>query len=173
MKWKYRHWVWIFIFVCRWSIVAPELTPRAPSGSNPPTNTATKWNSIRTQIQTRACVSASYQEFWFAEDTDCVERVPAQSQEHTRNYIIRVVDADSKTVPKDPIAHAKVQVEIGDPPQATKNGYSDARGLFVFTWKPAGINTRAHITIEAKGFDLKEEISTLVEDRIIGLTKTQ
>lgn len=172
MKWKYRHCVWIFVFVCRWSTVAPEPTPLLQSISESPASTAASWTYIPTQR--RICALASYQEFWLAKaDTECFVGTSGQDQEQTRNYIIRVVDADSKTVPKDPIPHAKVQVEIGDPLQATKNGYTDARGLFSFTWQPAGINTRAHISVEAKGFDSKEEASTLIEDRIIGLTRTK
>jgi hypothetical protein len=89
-----------------------------------------------------------------------------------RTYIVRVVDSASKA-PKTPISHAKVLVEIGDPPQTRKSGYTDARGAFSFTWQSSGSTTKTHITVEAPGFVLIEDFSNLIEERVIELNRIQ
>jgi hypothetical protein len=78
--------------------------------------------------------------------------------------VVRVIDSGSRK----PIPHAKVWVEIGDTGTA-RNGYTDDRGAFTFSWRLGSPET--HITVEAPGYMTVEDYHTLIEDRMIQLTK--
>ncbi len=91
-----------------------------------------------------------------------------QEEKPTRLYVIRVVDS----VSKDPITHAKVRVEIGDPPKK-RNGYTDSQGFFSFTWELTKTHPKSHVSVEAPGYTTIDDFGPLIEDRLIQLTKAK
>lgn len=93
-------------------------------------------------------------------------RAKPPSENHARTYVIRVIDSTSR----QPISHAKVWVEIGDPPEK-RNGYTNERGAFSFQWRIAPQGTKSHITVECQGYTTVDDSRVLIEDRIIQLTK--
>lgn len=104
--------------------------------------------------------------------SDSISNIPnprwGSADLRTRTYVVRVIDV----VSKEPISHAKVWVEIGDLAEK-RNGYTDEKGAFKFTWRVAPNRTRAHITVEAQGYMTVESFSILIEDRMIPLAKTK
>lgn len=94
--------------------------------------------------------------------------VTFHNQKPTRTHVIRVVDSTSK----DPISHAKMWVEIGDLPEK-RNGYTDARGAFMFTWQVTKAHIKTHIAVEAAGYATIEDVGVLTEEWLIQLSKTK
>ena len=102
-------------------------------------------------------------DFGFSSDA-----IALQDQKPVRLYVIRVVDATSK----DPIVRAKVWVEIGELPDQ-RNGYTDARGAFTFTWHLTKARIKTHISVEADGYPVIEDFGVLTEERLIQLSKSK
>ena len=96
------------------------------------------------------------------------DAIPPQDQKPVRLYVIRVLDATSK----GPISHAKVWVEMVDFSDK-RNGYTDARGAFTFTWRLTMARIRTHISVEADGYPVVEDFGVLTEERLIQLSKSK
>lgn len=93
----------------------------------------------------------------------------SQEKKSTRLYVIRVVDS----VSKDPIPHAKVRVEIGNPPKDKRNGYTDSQGFFSFSWELTKTHPKSHVLVQAPGYTTVDDFAPLIEDRLIQLTKAK
>lgn len=96
------------------------------------------------------------------------DAISLQDQKPVRLYVVRVVDATSK----DPIVRAKIWVEIGELPDQ-RNGYTDARGAFTFTWHLTKARIKTHISVEADGYPVIEDFGVLTEERLIQLSKSK
>ena len=93
------------------------------------------------------------------------QKAPLDNQP-TQVYAVRVIDSQSRR----PISNAKVWVEIGDPSQQ-RNGYTDSRGIFSFRWRLAANRTKVNITTESQGYATAKAVGTLVDERVIQMTK--
>jgi hypothetical protein len=71
---------------------------------------------------------------------------------------------------KQPISHAKVWVEIVAPPEH-RNGYTDSNGVFRFSRRLAANRTKATVRVESEGYRTVQNVSLLIDRRLIELTK--
>ena len=90
-----------------------------------------------------------------------------QDKKATRVYVIRVIDAKSKS----PVAKANVTVELADSSKTKWQGRTDSKGVFRFTWAPTARFIKAHISVQAPGFWTVDDANALVEERIIQMNR--